>query len=84
MASTVKQRYYVIFIDDYSRKCWIYFMQKKDPNLSKFCEFKALVKKEKEKNIKAFRSKENVKDLVVERESKLPRRSLRQLWRSHN
>jgi len=24
--STAKQRYYVIFIDDFYRKCWIYFM----------------------------------------------------------
>jgi len=44
-ASTAKQRYYVIFIDDFSRKCWIVFMQKKDQNFSKFCEFKALVEK---------------------------------------
>eukprot|EP00253_Pinus_taeda_P034092 PITA_34092 len=55
-ASTVKQRYYVIFIDDYSRKCWIYFMQKKDQNFTKFCEFKALVEKELGKKIKALRS----------------------------
>jgi len=56
MASTAKQRYYVIFIDDYSRKCWIYFMQKKDQTFSKFCEFKALVEKESGKKIKALRS----------------------------
>ena len=55
-ASTVKQRYYVIFIDDYSRKCWIYFMQKKDQTFTKFCEFKALVEKESGKKIKALRS----------------------------
>ena len=56
MASTVKQRYYVIFIDDYSRKCWIYFMQKKDQIFTIFCEFKALVEKESGKKIKALRS----------------------------
>ena len=56
MASTTKQRYYVIFIYDYSRKCWIYFMQKKDQTFIKFCEFKALVEKESWKKIKALRS----------------------------
>eukprot|EP00253_Pinus_taeda_P019853 PITA_19853 len=55
-ASTVKQRYYVIFIDDYSCKCWIYFMQKKDQTFTKFYEFKALVEKELGKKIEALRS----------------------------
>jgi len=54
--STAKQRYYVIFIDDFSRKCWIYFMQKKDQTFSKFCEFKPSVEKESGKKIKALRS----------------------------
>ena len=59
MASTTKQRYYMIFIDDYSRKCWIYLMQKKDQTFTKFCEFKALVEKESGKKIKALRSDNN-------------------------
>ena len=46
VASTAKHRYYVIFVDDFSRKCWIFFMQKKSETYSKFCEFKALVEKE--------------------------------------
>ena len=44
--STAKHRYYVIFADDFSRKCWIFFMQKKSETYSKFCEFKELVEKE--------------------------------------
>ena len=55
-ASTAKKRYYVIFIDDFSRRCWIYFMQKKDRTFLRFCEFKALVEKESRKKIKALRS----------------------------
>ena len=56
VASTTKHRYYVIFFDDFSRKCWILFMQKKSETYSKFCEFKALVEKESRKQVKALRS----------------------------
>ena len=55
-ASTSKHMYYVIFVDDFSRKCWIFFMQKKGETYSKFCEFKALVEKESGKHVKALRS----------------------------
>jgi hypothetical protein len=44
--STTKHKYYVIFVDEFSRKCWIFFMQKKDRTFSKFSEFKALAEKE--------------------------------------
>ena len=53
VASTTKHRYYVIFVDDYSRRCWIFFMQNKDQTFSKFYDFKALVEKESEKQVKA-------------------------------
>ena len=35
--------YYVSFIDDFSRKTWVYFMNNKDEVFSKFKEFKALI-----------------------------------------
>jgi len=56
VALTTKHRYYVIFVDDFSRKCWIFFMQKKSETYSKFYEFKALVEKESGKKVKALRS----------------------------
>eukprot|EP00253_Pinus_taeda_P018889 PITA_18889 len=56
IASTAKQRYYVIFIDDFSHRCWIYFIWKKDQTFSRFCEFKASVEKESGKKIRALRS----------------------------
>src|ERR1700678_3523123 len=34
--------YYVSFIDDYSRKTWIYFLKSKDEVFSKIKEFKTL------------------------------------------
>ena len=55
VASTSKRRYYVIFVDDYSHRCWIFFMKKKSETFSKFCEFKALVE-ESGKQVKDLRS----------------------------
>jgi len=46
--------YYVTFIDDYSRKCWIYFLKAKDEVLGKFKEFQALIENHSEKRIKTL------------------------------
>ena len=48
--------YYVTFIDDFSRKTWIYFMKGKNEVFGKFKEFKALIENLSEKKIKIFRS----------------------------
>jgi hypothetical protein len=44
--------YYVSFIDDFSRKTWIYFLKNKDEFFSKFKEFKAFVENLSERKIK--------------------------------
>ena len=36
--------YYVTFIDDYSRKTWIYFLKTKDEVFRKFKELKSLIR----------------------------------------
>jgi hypothetical protein len=56
IASITKHKYYVIFVDEFSHKCWIFFMQKKDQTFSKFCEFKEFMEKESGKRVKALRS----------------------------
>ena len=43
--------YYVTFIDDYSRKTWIYFLKKGDEVFEKFKEFKALIENHSERRI---------------------------------
>ena len=48
--------HYVSFIDDYSRKTWIYFLKGKNEVFSKFKEFKALVENLSKKKIKIFKS----------------------------
>jgi hypothetical protein len=48
--------YYVSFIDDYSRKTWIYFLKSKGEVFGKFKEFKALVENLTERKIKTLRS----------------------------
>ncbi len=47
--------YYVIFVDDHSRKTWIYFLKKKAEVFKWFCSFKALVENQTGKKIKILR-----------------------------
>ena len=46
--------YYIKFIDDYSRKTWIYFLKEKSEVFDKFKEFKALIENHSERRIKTF------------------------------
>jgi transposase InsO family protein len=48
--------YYVIFIDDYSRKCWIYLLKAKSDTFDKFKEYKAFIEKKIGKHIRALRT----------------------------
>ena len=48
--------YFLTFIDDYSRKTWVYFLMKKYETFSKFEEFKAMVEKQSGHQIKILRS----------------------------
>ena len=52
--SMVGCKYFVIFIDDFSRKIWLYPIKGKSECFDKFKEFKALVGKQSELNIKVF------------------------------
>ena len=44
---------YVLLIDDFSRKSWIYFLKAKSETFNKFQEFKALIENQTRKNIHA-------------------------------
>jgi hypothetical protein len=48
--------YYVIFIDDYSRKCWMYFLKAKSDTFDKFKEYKAFIEKQTWKHIRTLRT----------------------------
>jgi hypothetical protein len=47
--------YYVSFIDDYSRKTWVYLLKSKDEVFSKFKEFKALIENLSKRKIKILK-----------------------------
>ena len=49
-------KYFVTFIDHYTRHCWAYPIQSKDKVFSVFKEFKAMIEKETGKQIKTLRS----------------------------
>jgi transposase InsO family protein len=48
--------YYAYFIDDYSRKTWVYFLKSKDEVFNKFKEFKALIENLSEIKINILKS----------------------------
>jgi hypothetical protein len=48
--------YYLTFIDDYSRKTWLYLLKSKDEVFSKFQEFKAEIENLTNKKIKTLRT----------------------------
>ena len=48
--------YFATFIDDCSRKLWVYALQRKDQVLDKFKEFHALVERQSEKKLKCIHS----------------------------
>ncbi|KAJ0829337.1 putative RNA-directed DNA polymerase [Helianthus annuus] len=48
--------YYFLLIDDVSRMCWVYFIEKKSDAFEKFKIFKALVEKQSECSIKVLRT----------------------------
>jgi hypothetical protein len=47
--------YYITFIDDYSRKTWLYLLKSKDEVFNKFQEFKAEIENLTNKKIKTLR-----------------------------
>lgn len=49
-------RYFVTFIDDFTRKVFVYTLKSKGEVFAKFVEFKAKVENETERTIKIFRS----------------------------
>ena len=49
-------KYFILFIDDFSRYTWIHFMKMKSEAFQMFIKFKALAKKETNLKIKTLRS----------------------------
>ncbi|GMP36892.1 hypothetical protein CsSME_00008847 [Camellia sinensis var. sinensis] len=54
--SNGQNRYFLTFIDDYSRKTWVYFLKRKSEAFSIFKEFKAFVEKQSRYYIKTLQS----------------------------
>ena len=55
-SSLGKSNYFLLFIDDFSRKTWVYFLKKKSEVFENFKKFKAHVEKESGLKIKSMRS----------------------------
>jgi hypothetical protein len=64
--------YYVIFIHDYPRKCWIYFLKVKSDTFDKFKEYKAFIEKQK-RTLEETRAKRKPSDEPLEPVEELER-----------
>ena len=49
------EQYYILFIDDFSRMCWIGLLKQKDESFDKFKVFKELFENELDIKIKCLR-----------------------------
>ena len=49
-------QYFISFIDDYSRKVWIYFLRKKDEAFEKFVDWKRMAENQSDRKIKKLRT----------------------------
>ena len=54
--SLSKSQYFISFIDDFSRKVWIYFLKTQDEAFNKFLEWKSLVENQTGKKINRLRT----------------------------
>jgi histone deacetylase 1/2 len=56
LKSTSRAKYFILFLDDYSRYTWFYPLQTKDQALSVFKQFKLLVENQFDAQIKCLQS----------------------------
>ncbi|KAA3485266.1 pleiotropic drug resistance protein 3-like [Gossypium australe] len=63
-------KYFVLFIDDLTRFCWVYFLKHKSEVFEAFCKFKALTENQSGCKIKSLRS-DNGTEYLSERFQKL-------------
>jgi hypothetical protein len=55
-ASIIGARYFLLFVDDFSSKMWVYFLKLKSDVFREFQKFKALVENESGCHITSLRS----------------------------
>ena len=55
-ATPTGNKYFMLFVDDFSRAMWLYMLKFKDEAFSYFKNFKALVEKESRQEIKVLRT----------------------------
>ena len=51
-----RSKYYVSFVDEFSKMAWIYFLKKKSEVFERFLEFKSLVENQTDRKIKVLRT----------------------------